>query len=118
MSTNAGQMTSQDHIDPMIEVLIEGLRETILHPQGASNAISAALTEELIESLSPSARTSSSISPFELAILAESFAPALAKALAPALAEALAPALIRALNTIAASQKTGREERSKRRLDA
>ncbi|HTK12093.1 MAG TPA: hypothetical protein VL485_33285 [Ktedonobacteraceae bacterium] len=114
MSTNAGQIGPHEHIDPMIEVLIEGLRETILHPRGASNAISAALIEELIESLSPSARTASSISPFELAILAESLAPALAKALAPALAEALAPALIRALDTIAA----GREEHSKRSLDA
>ncbi len=112
MTTNSGQATAQDRIDPMVEALIKGLIETASHPKAAlptEDAITAALMASLI----PPARTAAQISSFEKAILAAALAPALAAALAPALAEALVPAIEKALNTIVSPKETGQESVSK-----
>jgi len=120
MTTNSGQATSQDRIDPLVEALIKGLLETASHPKAASrteDAITAALTEAFMASLISPARTVSEASSFDKAILAAALAPALAEALAPALAEALAPAIVKALDTLVSPKETGQESGSKERSD-
>ena len=108
MTTNSGQATFQDRIDPMVEALIKELLETASHPKAASrteDAIEAALAEAFMTSLIPPAGSVSQASSFDKAILAA--------ALAPALAEALAPAIAKALDTLGSPKETGQESGSK-----
>ena len=112
MTTNPGQATFQDRIDPMVEALIKELLENASHPKAASrteDAIEAALAEAFMASLIPPAGTVSQASSFDKAILAE--------ALAPALAEALAPAIVKALDTLVSPKETSQESGSKERSD-
>ena len=109
MTTNSGQTSTRDRIDPMLETLIKGLIETGSYPKAASraeDAVTTAMTEALMVIL---ARTVSEASPFERSLLVAALAPALAKALAPALAEALAPALVTALSNMAAPKQTSQK---------
>lgn len=117
MTTHSGQSTMRDRIDPMVEALVKELIEGTSYPKATKDAITAALAEELMASLSPSVRTVLQASSFETAILAEALAPALAEALAPALAEALAPALVKALSELASPKKTEPEAGSKKGTD-
>ena len=108
MTTNSGQATFQDRIDPLVEALMKGLLETASHPKAASrteDAIEAALAEAFMTSLIPPAGSVSQASSFDKAILAA--------ALAPALAEALAPAIAKALDTLGSPKETGQESGSK-----
>jgi len=108
MTTNSGQATFQDRIDPLVEALIKGLLETASHPKAAArteDAIEAALAEAFMTSLIPPAGSVSQASSFDKAILAA--------ALAPALAEALAPAIAKALDTLGSPKETGQESGSK-----
>jgi hypothetical protein len=116
MTTNSGQATFQDRIDPMVEALIKELLETASHPKAASRT-EGAITAALMTSLISPARTVSQASSFDKAILAEVLAPALAEALAPALAEALAPAIVKALDTLVSPKETGQESGSKEGSD-
>lgn len=116
MTTQSGQTPAQDRTDPIIEALIKGLIETTSHPKAASrteDAITAALLEASMASLTSSARTESE-APLEVTMLAAALAPMLAEALAPMLAEALTPALVKALNEIISAKKTGQEPAPKK----
>ncbi len=109
MTTNSGQATSQDRLDPVLEALLKEMIETESKPiavSRAEEAVTTAMAEALMVIL---ARTVSQASPFERSLLVAALAPALAKALAPALAEALAPALVTALSNMAAPKKTSQE---------
>lgn len=108
MTTNTGQATTQERIDPMVETLIKGLIETASHPKAVSPTEDA-ITAVLMATLIPPARTLAQASSFEKAIFAATLAPALAEALAPALAEALVPAIEKALNTIVSQKETSQE---------
>src|SRR5258708_34085108 len=88
MTTNSGQATFQDRIDPMVEALIKELLETASHPKAASRtegAITAALTEAFMASLISPAPTAPQASSFDKAILDAPLSPALEKALPPTL---------------------------------
>jgi hypothetical protein len=118
MTTNSGQATFQDRIDPLVEALMKGLLGTVSHPKAVprtEDAIEAALAEAFMESLIPPAGSVSQASSFDKAVLATALAPALAEALAPALAEALAPAIVKALDTLVSPKETGQESGSKER---
>jgi hypothetical protein len=119
MTQNPGRSTSQDQIDPMIDALIKELLETASPQEVAQkeDAITTALTEELMASLTPSERTISQASSFETAVFAAALAPALADALAPVLAENLTPAIVKAFNDIVSSTKTDKETASKKSVD-
>jgi uncharacterized protein YejL (UPF0352 family) len=106
MTTNSGQATSQDRLDPVLEELLKEMIEIESKPKAASRAeeaVTTAMAEALMVIL---ARTVSEASPFERSLLVAALAPALAEALAPALAEALAPALVTALSNMAAPKQT------------
>ena len=109
MTTNYGQSTAQDRMDPMLEALFKEMTQTGTYPKAASRTEDAAVAQALMATL---ARTVSQASPYERALIVATLAPALAEALAPTLAEALAPALVSALNNMAASNKTGQESDS------
>src|SRR5260221_14568808 len=120
MTTNSGQATFQDRIDPMVEALIKELLETASHPKAASRtegAITAALTEAFMASLISPARTGSQASSFNKVILGAALAPSLAEALAPALAEGLATPIVKALDTLVSPNGTGQEAGSKKGSD-
>ena len=120
MTTNSGQTSTRERIDPMLETLIKGLIETGSYPKAASraeDAVTAALTEAYMVSLITPAGAESQVSPFKTAMLAATLAPALAEVLAPALAEALAPAIVTALNNIVSQRKTGQESASSESSD-
>ena len=89
MTTNSGQTSTRERIDPMLETLIKGLIETGSYPKAASrteDAVTAALTEAYMVSLITPERAESQVSPFKTAILAAALAPAIAEVLAPKLA--------------------------------
>ena len=116
MTTRSGQTPAQDRTDPIIEALIKELIETTSHPKATSrteDAITAALLEASMASLTSSERTESQAS-LETAVFAAALAPALAEALAPVLAEALTPALVKALNEILSAKKTAQEPAPKK----
>ncbi|GCE20768.1 hypothetical protein [Dictyobacter kobayashii] len=110
MTTNSEQAKTRGYMDPMVEALIKELLDNPPHTKTANSAIKAALTEELMASLLPSARPMLPKSPIETALLAEALAPALAEALMPALTKALAPALQKALESIVAPNKKNDQE--------
>ena len=101
MTTNSGQATSQDRLDPVLEELLKEMIEIESKPKAVSraeDAVTTAMAEALMVIL---ARTVSQASPFERSLLVA--------ALAPALAKALAPALVTALSNMATPKQTSQE---------
>src|SRR5712692_6328450 len=104
MTTNSGQATFQDRIDPMVEALIKELLETASHPKAASRtegAITAALTEAFMASLISPARAVSQASSFDKAILAA----------------AMKQAILKALETLVSTKKRVKKTGYKKRFD-